>query len=125
MPVHVQVYHRSERVLIEIDSELNADAVGHCLAAYDRGQISGWKEITVVLRNLQRIDASGIELLLYLRELARGCRLRVFDCDPAVEPLLAAAGLRAEGARAAAAPKRRARKTRADEDYAETALSLG
>ncbi|HSO07213.1 MAG TPA: STAS domain-containing protein [Pelomicrobium sp.] len=102
MTVHVQVHHKSGRVLVEIDRELDAKSVEHCLAAYDRGQISGWKEITLVLRELDRVDAAGVELLLYLQERARQCRLRVFDCDEGVLSVLEAAGLKPQ--RGAAAP---------------------
>lgn len=93
MAVHVQVHHRSARVVVEIHGELDAGAVAQCLAAYDRGQISGWKEVTVVLRDVARIEAAGIELLLYLQERARQCRLRTFGCDADVNAVLAAAGL--------------------------------
>ncbi len=94
MTVHVQVHHKSGRVLVEIDRDLDAASVEQCFAAYDRGQISGWKEITLVLRNLERVDAGGVELLLYLQERARQCRVRVFDCDAGVLSVLEAAGLK-------------------------------
>lgn len=93
MPIHVQVHHRSERVLVEIDGELDRRAVEQCLAAYDRGDISGWKEVVIVMRGVGRLDASGVELLLYLRERARDWRLTLLGCGASAASLLAAAGL--------------------------------
>jgi hypothetical protein len=93
MPIHVKVHHRSRRVLVEIDDELDRRAVEQCLAAYDRGDISGWKEVAVAMRGVGGLDASGVELLLYLRERAREWRLTLFRCGASVASLLAEAGL--------------------------------
>ncbi|MFZ5556090.1 MAG: hypothetical protein ACOZDY_05120 [Pseudomonadota bacterium] len=72
---------------------------------------------------LRRLDANGIELLLYLRERARGCTLRLFDCEPKVVALLAAAGL-APAARRTTAPALASRAVRTDGAHGEAARPL-
>lgn len=93
MPIHVRVHHRTRRVIVEIDGVLDAPAVEQCLAAYDRGEISGWKELDVMMRGVSALDSRGVELLLYLQERSRGWRLTLFGCGAGVVSLLREAGL--------------------------------
>lgn len=79
-------------IVIEFRDEMDSASIDQCLKTYDAIPCLWWKDVMVILQGIDCIDVRGLELLLYLRERASGCSLRVVDCHPDVERVLQAAG---------------------------------
>lgn len=77
---------------IEFRNEMDPASMDQCIKTCDAIPSLWWKDIMVTLRGIDRVDVQGLELLLYLRERASKCSLRVVDCHPDVERVLQVAG---------------------------------
>lgn len=67
-------------VVIEFLDRIDAMSIEQCLDAYDTIPHIWWKDVTLILRGIDCIDPSVLELLLYLRERANRCSLHLVNC---------------------------------------------
>lgn len=87
MSMHMQVAE-GKQIIIQFQNHLDPESIKECLEACNRVPQAWWKDITVVLDGLDSIDIGGLDLLLFLRERARDCELRLVNCRPGVAKLL-------------------------------------
>lgn len=87
MSMHMQVAE-GRQIVIQFENHLDPESIKECLEAYNRVPQAWWKDITVILDGLDSIDIGGLDLLLYLRERASDCELRLVNCQPGVARLL-------------------------------------
>ncbi|HSO07230.1 MAG TPA: hypothetical protein VLW45_08315 [Pelomicrobium sp.] len=94
MPVHVQVDpDPNTPVIIEFRDVIDTASRDDALIGFERIHRIWWRDVLIVLRRITRLEPASIELLLYFRERASRCSLRLIGCAPPVLQTLEATGL--------------------------------
>ncbi|HSO06378.1 MAG TPA: STAS domain-containing protein [Pelomicrobium sp.] len=95
MTVRMSVHDNPNKpVVIEYTGHIDSRSEQESLVVFDRIHHVWWRDLVVVLRDLQFLDGRGIELLLYFHDRAGRCSLRFIHCAPRVMRTVDAIGLR-------------------------------